>query len=437
MNKILKFLQSLFFKTTLIKENNVTFLLWLLMICIIPFPNFINTLVFVIVILYSIVKLKYKHQIVICGFLLILLFIWMSLTCFWSVEKQSSLKALFKESYLFFLPICFLIIHIKSKEKLIKYYSITITFYTVFFLIRALFFFINGKNINVFFSHELVTKELNAVHFSVFVSLALFYFLVKAKKEKWDYLQLLLLSVFLVLLGSKIIILTDVILLFIYFFFYSKSANKMRLRNITLVVALIFSFFFFNNIREKIEFEFQLNKDNNIGHTVIPKEIVGENIISMKEAWEKERFEQTDFFSGASFRVYQFRMFLEIMKEEDVFFQGLGLNASYKKLEEKGIKYNIFNGNSTTEGYQKKNFHNQYIQVFAELGLIGFVILVLIVLINLKNAFATKDFLHIAFAILMLSLFLTESFLWRQRGVVFFTVFYCIFNSKEFLNNKQ
>ena len=116
------------------------------------------------------------------------------------------------------------------------------------------------------------------------------------------------------------------------------------------------------------------------------------------------------------------------MKEENVFFQGLGLNASYKKLEEKGIKYNIFKGNETTEGYQKKNFHNQYIQTFAELGLVGFILLILILFINLKNALKNKDFIHIAFAILMLSLFLTESFLWRQRGVVFFTAFYCLFN---------
>lgn len=103
-----------------------------------------------------------------------------------------------------------------------------------------------------------------------------------------------------------------------------------------------FSFLFFNRIKEKIEFEFQLNKDNNIGHTVIPKEIVGDRIISMKEAWENDKFEQTDFFSGASFRVYQFRMFLEIMKEENVFFQGLGLNASYKKTGRKRIKIQYF-----------------------------------------------------------------------------------------------
>ena len=71
-------------------------------------------------------------------------------------------------------------------------------------------------------------------------------------------------------------------------------------------------------------------------------------------------------------------------------------------------------------------FHNQYVQNFAELGVIGFLLLLVILFINTKNAFATKDFIHIAFAILMISLFLTESFLWRQRGVLFFMLFYSL-----------
>jgi O-antigen ligase len=116
-----------------------------------------------------------------------------------------------------------------------------------------------------------------------------------------------------------------------------------------------------------------------------------------------------------------------------MFWKGFGLNASLVKIEEKGKKYDVFLGDEKTEGYQMKNFHNQYIQNFAELGVIGFVLLILILGLNLKNALKSKDFIHIAFAILMISLFLTESFLWRQRGVVFFALFYCLFNHKDAL----
>ena len=203
----------------------------------------------------------------------------------------------------------------------------------------------------------------------------------------------------------------------------------MRLRNIFLLGIVLLSIISFNRLKERLAFEFKIKAESNIGHTVINKKEVGTNVISMKEAWFNDKFNQTDYFSGSSFRVYQTRLFYEFLKEENIFWTGFGLNASYDKIEKKGIYYNVFQGNNEIEGYQKKNFHNQYIQIFAELGIVGFLLLILFLFINLKNAIKHKDFMHIAFAILMISLFLTESFLWRQRGVVFFTLFYCLFNN--------
>ena len=98
--------------------------------------------------------------------------------------------------------------------------------------------------------------------------------------------------------------------------------------------------------------------------------------LSIKEAWSNERFTPNDFFPGTAFRVYQARLFFEFLKEENIFWTGFGLNASYKKLEEKADYYNVFQGTDKIEGYQKKNFHNQYFQVFAELGIFGIIILV-------------------------------------------------------------
>ncbi len=75
-------------------------------------------------------------------------------------------------------------------------------------------------------------------------------------------------------------------------------------------------------------------------------------------------------------------------------------------------------------------------QYFAEFGIIGFVLILLFVGINLKKAIQKQDFLHFAFAILMLSLFLTECLLYRQRGVVFIVLMYCVFNQKKVKNLK-
>jgi O-antigen ligase len=150
----------------------------------------------------------------------------------------------------------------------------------------------------------------------------------------------------------------------------------------------------------------------------------GVNYVSIYEAWNTEKFGHGDYFPGTAFRVYQFRMFLEIVKEEPIFWQGLGLNASLHKLLEKEKKYNLY------PGYGTFNFHNQYVQNFAELGCIGFLLLIVLLFLNLKNAITYKDFTAISFAILMISLFLTESFLWRQTGVLYFIIFYCLFHQK-------
>ena len=204
----------------------------------------------------------------------------------------------------------------------------------------------------------------------------------------------------------------------------------MRLRNSIILLSIIILVFSFGKIKERFYLEFQSNSGKSISHNVVTGIPEGVHNVSIYEAWNNEKFTPNDFFPGTAFRVYQARLFFEFLNDEPIFWNGFGLNASFKKLEEKAKNYNVFTGNDELEGYQKKNFHNQYIQIFAELGLIGFVLLVLILFINLKNALNNKDFIHIAFAILMISLFLTESFLWRQRGMIFFALFYCLFNYK-------
>jgi hypothetical protein len=193
-----------------------------------------------------------------------------------------------------------------------------------------------------------------------------------------------------------------------------------------IICGLVFSF---GKIKERFQAEFQQNTAKSLSHNVIKKSVQNVHNISIYEAWNNKEFYPNAFFPGTAFRVYQARLFLEFLNEEPIFWKGFGLNASLVKMEEKGKKYNVFLGDNSQEGYQKKNFHNQYIQNFAELGVVGFLILIIILSLNIKNAIKSKDFVHIAFAILMISLFLTESFLWRQRGVLFFMIFYCLFNT--------
>jgi hypothetical protein len=162
---------------------------------------------------------------------------------------------------------------------------------------------------------------------------------------------------------------------------------------------------------------------DNISHQKEIHKIQKLHNVSIKEAWNNREFKQNDFFPGTALRVYQARVFREIFHEESLFLTGLGLEASQDKIRYKAKQHNLF------YEYGEYNFHNQYIQTFAELGVLGFLVLTTMLFINIKNGVSKKDFLHIAFAITSIVLFLSESFFCRQRGIVFFVVLYCLFNS--------
>lgn len=395
--------------------------------------NNVSTAIFILSVLIFNRNSKISSQVVLL--IPILLFVWMAASYFWTVDVSRTTVAISKEITLFLIPVAFLLMRPFTKDqivKLLKYYGYTMVFYAVFFLARAIVRYLISGDQRAFFYHGeydddfgLVPKLLNAIHVSVYVAVAFFYFLSKEIKSKFDVLCASFLFIFIFLLSSKNIIVVFLVLIGFHFFYFSKSSNKMRLRNLAIFILVVGSILSFSKIKNRFLVEFQSNSNTSVSHSVFNEADEGVNYISIYEAWNNKKFTHGDYFPGTAFRVYQFRMFLEIFQEEPVFWEGLGLNASLDKLKEKELKYNLY------PGYGTFNFHNQYVQNFAELGFIGFLLLVVILFLNIKTAIHNKDFIHISFGILMISLFLTESFLWRQTGVLYFIIFYCLFNNKN------
>lgn len=441
MGNIFNFLSNVRLDIKQENKEHFSFIPFLLVLCTIPLSYGVNNIFLLLFAISVLVRFSSKNfQLQKTYLLPIGLYVLMCLSYFWSVDQPETLKAIPKEIALLLIPLLFMMMKPFSKEqlqKIIKYYSYAMLLYVAFYLIKAAIRFYLTGDTGVFFYHELVTKKLNAIHVSVFVAIAFFYFFTKEAKTIFEKLISFLLFGFIILLSSKNIILVFIVLILIEYFFYSKVAHKMRLRNLLLFSVLLISLFFIGKIKDRFMYEFKSNTEKSISSTVIDKNMVGVNVLSVKEAWTNEKFTPNDFFPGTAFRVYQARLFFELFQEKNVFWTGFGLNASYKKLEEKAVKYDVYRGNGPEEGYQSKNFHNQYIQNFAELGVVGFLLLVIILIISIKKSMENKDFVQIAFSILMISLFLTESFLWRQRGVMFFTLFFCLFCREEFFAPKK
>jgi O-antigen ligase len=360
----------------------------------------------------------------------VLLYLLMALSLIWTVDMDESSHAISKELPLLIIPVCFMLFPVVSTEtrhKIIRYYSFAMAGYCVFYLVKAIIRFALSGNGDVFFYHELVTTDVNAIHVSIYVSVAFFYFFSKARKTTAEIVSAALLLLTVTLLSSKNVLVVFLILAAVYYMFFSGVSRRMRLTTVGVGVLLLMSLALVPQIRDRfsIEIKTAMNDNtvnNNIGHGNVRN-------MSIRQAWSNNDFTPNDYFSGTPFRVYQFRVFLELMNEDDVWLTGYGLNGSYIKVEKKTLSHNLFAGDATRAGYQKKNFHNQYVQNFAELGVFGFLLLVAMLFVNLKNGLRRKDFVHISFAVLMISLFLTESFLWRQRGVTFFTMMYCLLNA--------
>lgn len=433
-------------------QNNFAFVFVILLLLSLPFKLAVtNTIlsIFGAVIIWNYKKLKFHLPFSLL--LPILLFVLMMCSFLWTIDIQKTVKAAPKEVFLLIIPLVLAVIPSFNKDqisKISKYYAYGFLIYALFFILRAVIRYFILKDTAVFFYHQdknldlgLIPKDLNAIHFSVFSILAYVHFLANELKTNWQKMAMTILLFFILLLSSKNIILVAIIITLIYIFYFAKSANRMRLRNLIVFTLLIIGVLFFGKIKKRFEAEFQSHSNKSISHNVIDGVPVGVHYVSIYEAWNDEIFTPNDYFPGTAFRVYQARLFLEFLNEEPIFWKGFGLNASFKKLEEKGEKYNVYKGTGNDDGYQNKNFHNQYIQNFAELGVFGFLILLIMLFFLLKKAIANKDFIHFTFSILMISVFLTESFMWRQRGVVFFIIFYCLFmagnRKKEKLNNSS
>jgi hypothetical protein len=427
--KMLQNKDSNIFKTfKLTNKTNLFIFLLALPLITIPLPPFYNSIATILFLLYAFSRFyKLKFKINKALLLPIILFGLMTLSLLWTSDVAFSLKGLQKNSPFLLIPLAFLFFPKFDKKTLysaIRLFGFSMVVFAIYSFIRATIRYVENGDKSMFLYNELVSVELNAIYIATFTTLALFYFIVQKSKKTLDYIAIYILALFVALLYSKTVFLMVALLLVWHYIQFSKTQTSVKWVTIALGVTFLFlSAIFVPVVQERVSEEYETafvdntiyadygNKDQNIYN------------ISLKQAYTKKEFEPNSFFPGTAYRVFQARIFTELLQEKSILFTGLGINASDEAIQDKHKQYNLF------KDYEYHNFHNQYIQFFAELGILGFVIFVLMVFINLKNAIKNKNFLHIVFAVSMIILFLTESLLCRQRGILFFITLYCIFNS--------
>ena len=353
----------------------------------------------------------------------------MALSLLWSNDVAASTKALSKGLPLLLIPLCFLLFPALSKvqkQKVLSFYAYGMVAYTLFYLIKASIRYLLFHDSAVFFYHELVTEDVNAIHVSVYIALSVFYFITKDSKSNFDKIAMVLLSLFLILLSSKNIIVIFLILIVCYYWRHYPSNNKNKIIKIAAFLFLILIIAFSGKIKNRFLIEYESNvAENTVNHDIGTATEKVYNVSVKKALDARSVFAKMISFPVPLFEYIKFEFLRKCCSEDAIFLTGYGLNAADFKIIEKGKQHHLY------EGYWLKNFHNEYIQIFAELGIFGLLLLVAMLLLNNKKCIKNERFCPYFFCSSNDKfIFDRIIFMPGKEESYFFTIMYCLLNSK-------
>lgn len=234
--------------------------------------------------------------------------------------------------------------------------------------------------------------------FMVFSVAVLFYF-IRTKQN--NSLRKFLIITLIVILSALTICLSSragiiglfVILLWNILFFLQKKLNWLSVSILVLVLALPLIIFI---------------KNNRFGRLIAKapyKEIFQEEIKNV----DNNSFE----------RIYIWHSAVKVIKQN--WFFGVGTGDVKDNLR------SIFNKNGFVDGVNRNyNAHNQFLETWTGLGVIGEIILLTIFIYGLVKGIRNKDILLQSFIILLFVHFFFESMLNRLAGIIFFSFFYSL-----------
>jgi O-antigen ligase len=119
--------------------------------------------------------------------------------------------------------------------------------------------------------------------------------------------------------------------------------------------------------------------------------------------------------NGLTLRLVKWHCSIEGVKKD--FFFGVGIGDSQDVLQACYLEKQFWGH------VQHFNSHNQYLQTFLELGIVGFLVLILSLILPLRLISKQKQMVCLLFLGVIAICFLTESVLERKQGIIFYGFF--------------
>lgn len=272
---------------------------------------------------------------------------------------------------------------------------------------------------NYFFS-AYVSPILHTGYFALYINVSiafLFYHLLfhannlkKLKTKQLFILLLVFLSIYNVLLLSKIGLLSMIAIYIFLFFTWAKQRFSV-LKLTGILVLLMLSIFVIILALPKVRINF-------------------ENVIETTFSKNENELDSED---GSASRLVAWKTASDMLKKH--FLIGVGTGDVKQTLADEYQKRGYLNAYEI-----KLNSHNQFLQTTLAIGLLGLLALLFMIFINFKTALANKNLLHLIFIAAVCLQFIVEASLETQAGVIFISFFNSAFNfifTKSDFNIKQ
>ncbi len=282
---------------------------------------------------------------------------------------------------------------------------------TFIFLFYSTLSFLESNSQSAFYYTNLALNH-HPSYFSMYLNLSiafLIYYFIERKIQLPFWLKvaagilILYFFIFIILLSSKAGILSLLMVLFIsigYLLVFKKKYLAGVVLIILVTALFIGSFYIFTNTTNR----FLEAKESVINTETIENDAQGSSVA----------------------RILVWKSTIDIIQNNFLF--GVGTGDVKDQLLKKYEEENIDLAKSL-----KLNAHNQYLQTFVSIGVIGFWVLALYILLPMINAMKNRNLLYFLFLAIIGFNFLFESMLERQAGVAF----YAFFNAYLFSIKKE
>jgi O-antigen ligase len=284
-------------------------------------------------------------------------------------------------------------------------------------LVRAGLAYLGDGNADHFFYHKLSGFiGIHGIYLAIYASFCLFVpadYLIRHRGEgpsrlKWGAgLLLLLFTVVVILLSSRTMIFLLVVYLNVFVVLYAAEGRRRYVfgavvaANVLLGAALFSLPFVRERFRNALTTDFSYMRQG----------------------------EYEFYYTGVSLRVAIWKVCSDIIREQRTLLWGVGTGDSQQLLDEKYHAYGFYTGNPflNDRGILGYNAHNQYLQFLLTLGLVGLGGFLALLVVPMRLAVRSGQHLPAMLLVLLAVSCLTESVLCRQKGVVFFMLFYCLY----------